>query len=96
MGGEHHDAVDAHAMALQLPVEGAELLFGHYAACGPIKARALAVYGHYSAGAGGEMRARSLAQAVQDVVTVVDRDHVIDDRLTVAIQRDLSLAFIAR
>ena len=96
MGGEHHDAVDAHAMALQLPVEGAELLFGHYAACGPIKARALAVYGHYSTGASGEMRARGLAQAVQDVVTVVDRNHVIDDRLTVAIQRDLSLAFIAR
>ena len=86
MGCEHHDAVDAHAMALQLPAEGAQLLFGHYAACGPIKARALAVYGHYSSCAGGEMRARSLAQAVQDVVTVVDRNYVIDDRLTLAIQ----------
>src|SRR2546421_12463890 len=41
------------------------------------------------------MDTRSLAQTMQEVFTIVNRNYIIDDRLTSAVQRHRSLTFVA-
>ena len=43
MGGEHHDAIDAHTVSFQLPVKLAELLLADYAILWPFHACAFVV-----------------------------------------------------
>src|SRR5712692_530664 len=54
--GEHHHAIYAHAVPLQLSVKRAELLFCDRATFWPIQARAFVVRGNDGPGSRGEMR----------------------------------------
>src|SRR5712692_5892489 len=85
VGGEHHHAIDTHAVPLQLAIKGAELLFCDRATLWLIQSRAFVVRGNDGPGSRGEMRASRLAQAVQDMVTIIDGDYVIYDWLAITI-----------
>ena len=43
VGGEHHDAIDAHSVALQLTIKLAKLLLADHAILWPIQTRAFIV-----------------------------------------------------
>src|SRR5258708_34261394 len=52
------------------------------------------MWGDYRCRASRNMDTRSLAQAVQEVLAIIGRDHIIDDRLTIAIHANGTLALV--
>src|SRR5713101_785630 len=95
VGGEHHDAIDTHAMPLQLAVKLAELLFCDGATFWLIQTCAFIMQGDDGLRSGGEMRAGRLAQAVQDMIAIIDGDHVVYDWLAITIKGNSAFTFVA-
>src|SRR5215472_1634210 len=95
VGCEHHEAVYPHAMPLQLAIKLTELLLVYRSTDLPLQAGTSVMQRVDRRGARGEVDARGLAQAMQKVFSVINRDHVIDHRLTIAVQSDGALTFVA-
>src|SRR5437870_11895136 len=77
MGSEHHNAVRTHAVALNLASILAELLLTHSTSLGSIYTCAFVVQGNDRLSTSREMRTSSLAEAVHEVLAIINGDYII-------------------
>ena len=81
-------------MSLQLAIKFVELLLADHAIFRPIQTRAFVVQRVDCVGPGCKMDTRSLPQTMQEVLAIIGRDNIVDDRLTISIYGNSSLTFV--